>query len=244
MRIGLVKGRTWLQSLNTMAKCGTILLCHILPFRSLHLPNPPPPPPRGTARCQVWLTWRSPSTAELMDRLLRIFCGLCCMYTPAALVDLAACILYHHLWMVPLQHLLCIVLYTYSDIFSGCIYILTFSVQWTVLHMYCSAVPILKDLQNPNSCAKFLYQHPKWGETVLLLRLFSAEFSFAELILVDGVKIFLIFTSFFAFGHLVSLGGGITFLVPLKRTWGTSDFGRTVHSHTGTQMGISWTLGS
>ena len=45
MRTDLVKGRTWLQSLNTTAKCGTILLCHISPFRISHLPNPPPPPP-------------------------------------------------------------------------------------------------------------------------------------------------------------------------------------------------------
>ena len=44
MCIDLVKGRTWLQSLNTTAKCGTILLCHISPFRVSHLPNPPPPP--------------------------------------------------------------------------------------------------------------------------------------------------------------------------------------------------------
>ena len=44
MCIDLVKGRTWLQSLNTTAKCGAILLCHIPLFRILHLPNPPPPP--------------------------------------------------------------------------------------------------------------------------------------------------------------------------------------------------------
>ena len=42
MRINLVKARTWLQSLNTTAKCGTILLCHISPFRISHLPNFPP----------------------------------------------------------------------------------------------------------------------------------------------------------------------------------------------------------
>ena len=39
---GFGKGK-WLQSLNTTAKCGTILLCHISQFRILHLPNPPPP---------------------------------------------------------------------------------------------------------------------------------------------------------------------------------------------------------
>ena len=44
MCIDLVKGRTWLQSLNTTAKCGTILLCHISPFRISHLQIPPPPP--------------------------------------------------------------------------------------------------------------------------------------------------------------------------------------------------------
>ena len=44
MCIDLVKERTWLQSLNTMAKCGTILLCHISPFRISHLPTAPPPP--------------------------------------------------------------------------------------------------------------------------------------------------------------------------------------------------------
>ena len=44
MRMDLVKRGTWLQSFNTTAKCGTILLCHILPFRISHLPNPPPPP--------------------------------------------------------------------------------------------------------------------------------------------------------------------------------------------------------
>ena len=43
MRIDLVKARTWLRSLNTAAKCCTILLCHISPFRISHLPNPPPP---------------------------------------------------------------------------------------------------------------------------------------------------------------------------------------------------------
>ena len=42
MCIDLVEARTWLRSLNTTAKCGTILLCHISPFRS-HLPIPPPP---------------------------------------------------------------------------------------------------------------------------------------------------------------------------------------------------------
>ena len=43
MCIDLVKGRTWLQSLNTTAKCGTVLLCHISPFRISHLPKSPPP---------------------------------------------------------------------------------------------------------------------------------------------------------------------------------------------------------
>ena len=45
MCIDLVKARTWLRSLNTTAKCGTMLLCHISPFRISHLPTPPPPPP-------------------------------------------------------------------------------------------------------------------------------------------------------------------------------------------------------
>ena len=44
MCIDLVMARTWLRSLNTAPKCGTILLCHISPFRISHLPNPPPPP--------------------------------------------------------------------------------------------------------------------------------------------------------------------------------------------------------
>ena len=43
MCIDLVNGRSWLQPLNTTAKCGTILLCHISPFRISHLTNPPPP---------------------------------------------------------------------------------------------------------------------------------------------------------------------------------------------------------
>ena len=42
MCIDLANGRTWLQSLNTTAKCGTILLCHISSFRISHLPNFPP----------------------------------------------------------------------------------------------------------------------------------------------------------------------------------------------------------
>ena len=42
MCIDLVSRRTWLQSLNTTAKCGTILLCHISPFRISHLPKFPP----------------------------------------------------------------------------------------------------------------------------------------------------------------------------------------------------------
>ena len=44
MCIDLVKGRTWLNSLKTTAKCGIIWLCHISPFRISHLPNFPPPP--------------------------------------------------------------------------------------------------------------------------------------------------------------------------------------------------------
>ena len=44
MCIDLVMARTWLRSLNTTAKCGTLLLCNISPFRISHLPNPPPPP--------------------------------------------------------------------------------------------------------------------------------------------------------------------------------------------------------
>ena len=43
MCIDLVQARSWLQSLNTTAKCDTILLCHLSPFRILHLSTPPPP---------------------------------------------------------------------------------------------------------------------------------------------------------------------------------------------------------
>ena len=57
-------------------------------------------------------------------------------------------------------------------------------------------------------------------------------------------KFFSIFV-FFAFG-LLSFGGGgygSLILVPLKRTWGTLDFGIAVHSYTGIPMWISWTVG-
>ena len=51
MCIDLVKARTWLRSLNTTAKCGTILLCRISPFRIRTCQ--PPPPGTVASRCSV-----------------------------------------------------------------------------------------------------------------------------------------------------------------------------------------------
>ena len=65
MCIDLVKARTWLRSLKTTSKCGTILLCHISPFRISHLPTPPPHPPK-----ELWamsrVHWRQ--TAQSAER--------------------------------------------------------------------------------------------------------------------------------------------------------------------------------
>ena len=62
MCIYLVKARTWLRSLNTTAKCSTILLCHISPFRISHLPNFPLP---GFLEMQTPVLFLGPTHPEV-----------------------------------------------------------------------------------------------------------------------------------------------------------------------------------
>ena len=115
-----------------------------------------------------------------------------------------------------------------------------------IYYEYCMHSNILQNQNFCIRCFEFYFMQNFCNGTQnrekILVRYFCAEFSFAELFLVDlGLQFVLFLHIFQLFGLL--LGGIMRHCGASKRAQGTLDSGIAVHSYTGIQAWISWTLG-
>ena len=95
-------------------------------------------------------------------------------------------------------------------------------------------------LRNPNLCVGcfefYLATAPKYSTFAIFL---CAEFSLAQLFLVDWVQSCFIFAIFLRLASFWGRKYGSFIWVLLQWTWGTLDSGIAVQSYTGTQMWIN-----